>query len=177
MKREIIAAVRTESALSEACQSNVKTVFELVPSIASIDNSVQLCRRSGKRMFVHIDLAEGIGKDRAGLQFLSDIGVDGVISTRTGMIKTAKEVGLKTVQRIFILDEQSIQSAKANLKTRPDMVEIMPGVIPRAIREICAAVELTVIAGGLIQEEADVVAALQAGAAAVSTSKMPLWYL
>jgi glycerol uptake operon antiterminator len=173
---KVIAAVKSEKAMIEACKSNVEIIFDLAPSIADIESKVMICQKHGKALFIHIDLAEGIGKDKAGLKYVKDCGVDGVISTRASLIKSANDVGLMTVQRIFLLDSQSIDTAIELFKSKPSMVEVMPGVVaPRVISRICSMVEYPVIAGGLIEDEAEVDVAISAGAIAVSTGKSWLW--
>ena len=91
------------------------------------------------------------------------------------MIKCAKELGLKTVQRVFILDSQSIETAESVLKTAPDMVEIMPGIIPVAISDLKKKIDIPIIAGGLVRTKEDVDMIAEAGAIAVSTSNPALW--
>lgn len=68
----------------------------------------------------------------------------------------------------------------ANLKNlsetgRPDFIEIMPGLIPRVLRAAAALTGIPVIAGGLIEEKAEVIEALGAGAVAVSTTHQGVW--
>lgn len=172
---KIIAAVKNAEALRLACKSDVEIVFDIQPNIELLETYVGLCKALEKKLFVHIDLAEGIGKDRYGLKFLQRMGVDGIISTRAGLVKSAKELGLKTVQRIFIVDSHSIETAESVLKTNPDMVEVMPGVIPVAIKEICDKINIPVIAGGLVRSLKDIEMIEVAGAVAVSTSESELW--
>lgn len=69
---------------------------------------------------------------------------------------------------------ESIADALRN--TAPHLVEIMPGVIPKAISKFAKS-NLPVIAGGLLQTKAEVMEALNAGATAVSTGCKALWYL
>ncbi len=171
----VIAAIRGREALLKACETNVGIVFDLEPNIETVADSVDLCRKYGKKLFLHMDLAEGIGKDRFGLKFVKNMGVHGVISTRANMIKCAKELGLKTVQRVFILDSQSIETAESVLKTAPDMVEIMPGIIPVAISDLKKKIDIPIIAGGLVRTKEDVGMIAEAGAIAVSTSNPALW--
>lgn len=173
----IIAAVSDENALLDACRSDVKIVFDIAPNIERVEQYVEECQRYGKTLFVHIDLAEGIGKDKYGLGFLKKMGVNGIISTRTAMIKAAKELGMKTVQRIFVLDSHSIRTAESVVKTAPDMIEIMPGIIPTAIKEIRETVDIPIIAGGLVRTSDDVKMIRDAGAVAASTSERVLWNL
>ena len=58
---------------------------------------------------------------------------------------------------------------------RVEVPEILPGIMPRVIAEISARTQVPVIAGGLLRDKADVMAAMRAGAAAVSTSAPGLW--
>lgn len=57
----------------------------------------------------------------------------------------------------------------------PDFVEILPGILPRTITEISTQTPVPIIAGGLLRDKADVIAAMRAGAAAVSTLAPSLW--
>ena len=95
---------------------------------------------------------------------------------RPTLIRRARHRGLLTVQRAFILDSLSLTSLSGQLEQgKPDFVEILPGIMPRVIAEISARTQVPVIAGGLLRDKADVMAAMRAGAAAVSTSAPSLW--
>ena len=131
----------------------------------------------GKKVLVHIDLADGIGKDRTGIRFLAECGVDGIISTKAQLIRFAKEQGLLTVQRFFALDSKGMESIDEMLRnTNPHLMEIMPGVIGKAIQRFSNG-RVPVIAGGLIQTKTELTQALSCGATAVSTGQQALWYL
>lgn len=47
--------------------------------------------------------------------------------------------------------------------------------MPDVLRRICASISTPVIAGGLLSQKKDVLAALDAGAVAVSTTDEALW--
>ena len=84
--------------------------------------------------------------------------------------------GLLTIQRAFILDSLSLNNLSGQLEQgKPDFVEILPGIMPRVITEISTRTRVPVIAGGLLRDKADVMAAMRAGASAVSTSAPELW--
>lgn len=53
----------------------------------------------------------------------------------------------------------------------------MPGVMPKVIRQMAETLSVPVIAGGLISDKEDIIAALDAGAASISTTKEELWFL
>ncbi len=173
----VIAAVRTEKELNEALESPVSTVFLLHADILSLDEQVQKTKERGKHLFVHLDMAEGIGKDKKGIAYLKQHGISGIISTRPPMIKAAKEAGLLTVMRFFAIDSRSIDTAVENIRvSNPDMVEMMPGILPEIIEEFRVTKRVPVIAGGLIRSKNDIYRALSAGAIAISTANQSLWY-
>ena len=61
--------------------------------------------------------------------------------------------------------------------TRPDVIEILPGVMPKILRRITGFTRIPVIAGGLISDKEDILAALDAGAAAISATDPQIWFL
>jgi len=172
----VIAAVRQDT-LPAAIASPAEVIFHLGADLMSIPDAVQAVHNAGKHIFIHIDLAEGLGKDRAAVDYLAKCGADGIISTRAQLIRYAKEAGLLTVQRFFALDSQGIMAIDEMLESsRPDMMELMPGVIPKLIRRFSSG-PIPVIAGGLVQCKTEVTEAISAGAAAVSTGTQILWHI
>ncbi len=172
----VIAAVGQEG-FQDALQSPVQIIFHLGIDLMSVRDVIRQAQDAGKYIFIHLDLAEGIGKDRAGVRYLAQCGADGIISTKAQLIRYAKEQGLVTVQRFFALDSKGIDSIEEMSKnTNPHLMEIMPGVIGKAIARFSRG-NIPVIAGGLIQTKAEVTEALRCGATAVSTGKSDLWYL
>lgn len=112
----IIAAVRTGRELEGALASEVPLIFLLSGSILTLKDTLQRIHAEKKQAFVHIDLAEGIGKDNAGIAFLAELGADGIISTRAGLIRAAGEYGLETVQRFFLVDSHSVETAIESIR-------------------------------------------------------------
>ena len=172
----IIAAVR-ENKWHSALTCPAAVVFDLEASLLTVRQHVAEAHAADKALFVHLDLAEGIGKDKVGIRYLSECGVDGIISTRGQNVRMAKELGLLTVQRFFALDSQGMDSIQEMLRsTNPHFMEIIPGVIPKAIKRFSAGT-IPVIAGGLIETKQEVTAALGSGATAISTGCRELWEL
>ena len=170
----IISAVRSTAEYDLALTSPVSAIFLLSSDVMTLQSLVN--KKGDKKIFVHIDMSEGVGKDKKGIEFLKSIGVDGIISTKNAMIAMAKEKGLMTVQRFFIIDSKSVETTLEIIKnTKPDFAELMPGVIPKAIKAVAEVTTTPIITGGLIQTKADVVNALSAGAYAVSTASRELW--
>ncbi|MBE6555877.1 MAG: glycerol-3-phosphate responsive antiterminator [Ruminococcaceae bacterium] len=173
-RNPVIAAVH-EAAFDAALASPAEVIFYLKANLLTVAERVRAAHGAGKCIFVHIDLAEGIGKDRIGIEYLASVGVDGVISTRTQLLRQAKEHGLVAIQRFFALDSQGMESISETLESAaPDLIEIMPGVIGKAISRFAGG-RIPVIAGGLIETKKEVMAALDCGAIAVSTGKKELF--
>ena len=172
----VIAAVGNDK-WEDALVYPGKVIFYLAADLMTIKQKVTEAHDAGKLLMVHIDLAEGIGKDRTGVAYLVDCGVDGIISTKNNLIRYAKEQGILVIQRCFALDSRGLDSIGDALRnTAPHLMEIMPGVIPKVIAKF-AKNNIPVIAGGLLQTKAEVMEALDAGATAVSTGSKELWYI
>ena len=175
LERTPIIAATDSSGWEKAVVSDVEVLFHLSANIMTIENDIKKAKANNKYIFVHIDLAEGIGKDRTGIKWLSELGADGIISTRAQLIRNAKDCGLMAIQRFFVLDSKGMGSISEMIDTtRPDLIEIMPGVIPKAL-SLFSEKGIPVIAGGLIETKAEITAALSSGAIAVSTGKNNLW--
>ena len=172
----IIATVRGKKYMDLALESDVGVIFDLSPNLMTDKETAQRAHEKGKLLFIHIDFAEGIGKDRAGIEYVKNIGVDGIISTRAALIRQASEIGLMTVQRYFVIDTHSVEVTLKSLdSSQADMLEIMPGVISKVITQLKKTVNIPIIAGGIIDNKTEIIEALKAGAAAVSTGKCELW--
>lgn len=172
----VIAAV-TDEKWQQALESPAMVIFYLSANLLTVEEKVRQAHEAEKYVMVHLDLAEGIGRDRSGIRYLARCGVDGIISTRAQLIKLAKEQELLTIQRFFALDSKGMDSIDEMLRSaNPHLMEIMPGVIGKAIRRFRKS-GIPVIAGGLIETKQEVTDALGAGATAVSTGQQTLWYL
>ena len=173
----VIAAVKTDEALTAALASPCSAVFLLASTLLTVDGLVHRIHDAGKLAVVHIDLVDGLSSREIAVDSLNALcRPDGIISTHPTLIRRARHRGLLTVQRAFILDSLSLTSLSGQLEQgKPDFVEILPGIMPRVIAEISARTQVPVIAGGLLRDKADVMAAMRAGATAVSTSAPSLW--
>ena len=130
--------------------------------------------------FIHLDMINGLASNPVVLEYFYRHFKRncGVITTKANLAKKAMEMGLRTVQRYFMLDSLSVESAIEGIgKLRTDAIEIMPGIIPRVISHIHRQTNIPVIAGGLINTASDVEKILAGGAIAVSTSRHELWPL
>lgn len=175
--RPVIAAARSDADAVQAAGSPVAAVFLLGGSILTIRDTADMLRKAGKQVFLHIDLCEGLGKDASAVRWCArNLPVDGMISTRAQLLRTASEEGLTTIQRMFLMDSASLESGIKLMKNSPpDLIELLPGLAPKAVTYVRERLGLPVIAGGLVTRADEVAQALAAGALAVSASDRVLW--
>ena len=173
----IIIGIKDLSNLDDALQSDCEIVFLLCGTIFNLKELTTRIKNSGKLVFIHVDLVEGFSKDATALKYINEeIKPDGIISTKNSQLKVAKSLGLLTVQRIFIIDSLSIDTAiKASQVIEPDANEIMPVIMPRITKQLSSELDVPVIVGGLISEEDEIVNAISNGALGDSTSCKNLW--
>ena len=167
----IIAAVRTKEDFSRALATDVQTVFLLSSNIMDVDEYAREAHEAGKKLFVHIDFTDGLSKDAAGLAYIATKGIDGIISTHSGVIKCAAENGIPCIQRFFMVDT-ALESMRTS---RPDMIEIMPAVAYKTITKMKNNTKIPIIAGGLVEKKEEIYSAISAGASGVSTGVRELW--
>jgi len=173
----VIAAVGNEEELSAALESDCRVVFLLMGNVLDIGQLTRRVHESGKLCVIHLDLIEGFSSKEIAVDAIQkETGAEGIISTRGALIKRAKQIGMAAVQRGFMLDSRSLNSFEQQIaQSKPDFVEILPGLLPKVIASLKERVSVPIIAGGFIHEKEDVIAALQAGALAVSASSPKIW--
>ena len=173
----ILPAVRNLKDIEEMVESEYTYIVLLNSHIGQLKSLVQLAKSKGKKILLHADLIQGLRNDEYAAQFLcQDIKPAGLISTRKNVVLTAKKHKLISMQRLFLLDSIALESSYKLLETtKPDFIEVLPGVMPHIIKEVYEKTGLPIVAGGLIREKREVEEALQAGATAVTTSRVELW--
>jgi|SRR5579864_548511 len=174
----VAAVIRRGEELPRALASQVPAVFFVRAPAFHLGPLVWAVQAKHKLAFVHIDLIAGLGKDRAGISFLArEIGVNGIITSHSSLVAAAKAERVIAVQRLLLYDDLALPSAMAALDhARPDIVEVLPGVVFRSVvDQIRARLPLPIIVGGFITGEAQRRTALDAGAVAISASTPSLW--
>ena len=172
----IIAAIKDDEGLKKCLTSESRVIFILYGDICNIPDIVETVKSSGKIAMVHIDLIAGLSSKEIAVDFIQKYTkADGIITTKPALIKRAKELGLYTILRLFVIDSMALE-ALLNVKTlQPDAIDILPGLMPTIIRKVRNLTGLPVLAGGLITEKQEVLQALEAGALAISSTAGAVW--
>ncbi|WLR51391.1 glycerol-3-phosphate responsive antiterminator [Bacillus tianshenii] len=173
----ILPAVRHMKDFDKLLGSSYEYLVLLDSHISQVKSIVQTAKRHDKKMFLHVDLIQGLKNDEFATEYLcQEIRPAGLISTRANVIVTAKKKGIYAIQRLFLLDSHALEKSYRLLeKTDPDFIEVLPGVMPNMIHEVKERTQIPIFAGGLIRTADEVQAALEAGASAITTSRSGLW--
>jgi len=173
----ILPAVRKMKDLEKLIEMKYAYFVLLDSHISRVQSVVNLAKANGKKALLHADLIEGLKNDEYAAEFLCQVVQPaGIISTKSNVIMKAKQNGLLAIQRLFLLDTSALEKGCSLLqRTKPDYAEVLPGVIPSVIAEVCEKTGIPIFAGGLIRSVEDVERALSAGASAVTTSDRSLW--
>ncbi len=175
----VIAAVKDDAGLSRCLSADSRIVFILYGDLISIPRIVSQIKEAGKMAMVHIDLIHGLQAKEIAVDFIRTYtDADGIISTKANLISHARELGLATVMRFFLIDSMAYDAILRQLPTaRPDVVEILPGPMPKLISRIKNQIRLPLICGGLVSDKEDVLSILSAGADAISSTREAVWFL
>ena len=175
----IITAVKDEQGLEKALKTESPVVFLLFGNICNITGLVDQVKNSGKIAIVHVDLIQGLSSKEVAVDFIhQNTRADGIISTKAPLVRHAMDLGMIGGQRTFLIDSMALETTKKQLLTfQPDFMELMPGVMPKILKTVRGYTESPLVAGGLISDKKDILAAFDAGVDAVSTTREELWGL
>ncbi|MGZ0086072.1 glycerol-3-phosphate responsive antiterminator [Geobacillus sp. YF-1] len=176
-KQRVIPAIKTMKQFESFLASRYELAVLLEVHIAQLRSLFDYARRRHKQLIVHADLVQGLSHDEHAAEYLcQQFRPYGLISTKAGVITKARQKRVLAVQRIFLLDSHALEKSYQMIaKTNPDCIEVIPGAMPHIIREVKERTGKPIYAGGLIRTSDDVERALEAGAAAVTTSNETLW--
>lgn len=176
-KASVIPSARNPEQFQQALKSDSPILLVLFGDILSLPEMVKEAKDCGKGLFVHLDFIGGIGKDEVGIRFLAQMGIKGLITTKAYLCHVIRECGMIAIQRLFLMDSESLRTGiNLAVKYKPDIIEVLPGIVPAfSIERIKKETKLAVFGGGLIQSAEDVQLAFKNGIIAISTSNKELW--
>jgi len=176
VQSQIIASVKKEEHLFEAVKSNSNVVFLLTGDLITTNDYLNILKEGNKITFIHIDLIDGLSNTKSAIKYIANVWKPkGIITTKSNLIKYAKEEGLLTIQRIFLIDRNALQKGVEIANTiKPDAIEILPGIVPNIIDELTKLTHLPIIAGGLVSHKTEILNGLKAGALAMSAGNPKL---
>lgn len=173
----VIAAVNSEEELTQALLTDVEVVFVLQSHLMQLQELAKQIKQSGKIAVLHADRVKGLSSDETAIDYIKkSTAFDGIISTKSTIVHYAKKRQLLAIQRFFLLDSSALANVERQLAlTKADLVEVLPSVSPKIVKELVKQSRKPLIVGGLIRDKEDVMGALGAGSLAVSTTMASVW--
>lgn len=173
----IIASIKDDEGLKACRDIESSVIFILYGDICTIADIVKTVKSYGKIAMVHLDLINGLSSKEICVDYIKKYTLaDGIITTKPALIKRAKELSLHTILRVFVIDSFAYDNIEKQLHTaRPDVIEILPALLPKAMKKICSLSSVPVIAGGLISDKEDIVTLLDAGVISISSTSSEIW--
>ncbi|MBN8193245.1 glycerol-3-phosphate responsive antiterminator [Bacillus sp. NTK074B] len=175
--QKILPAIRSMKDFDKMLETSFEYGVFLDLHVGMLKSVFEFARKENRKMFLHLDLMHGLASDEYAAEYVcQEIKPYGIISTKGNVIKKARQKGVFATQRMFVIDSSAMnRSIELIQKTDPDFIEVLPGVVPKIIKEIGEKTGKPIFAGGLIDTVEEVKAALDAGATAITTSNRILW--
>ncbi|TSB45260.1 glycerol-3-phosphate responsive antiterminator [Alkalicoccobacillus porphyridii] len=173
----ILPAIKKMKDFEKVLESNYTYIVILDLHISQLVVVSKYAKAKKKKLLLHADMIQGLKSDKYAAEFLCQtVRPAGLISTRADVLKTAKKNGLLAIQRLFLLDTIALETSyRLADKVQPDLIEVLPGVVPDLIKRVQTATGISIITGGLIESKDEIDRALASGAHAITTSRQELW--
>ncbi len=173
----VISSIKSNQGLKEVLNNPCEVVFVLYGNLFTIYEIISKLKQANKIVFLNIDLVEGFSSKEIVVEYIkTNTNIDGILSSKATLLKTAKNLGLLTIHRLFVIDSFSFNNIQKQINiSKPTCIELLPGCVPRVIQWTLETIDIPLIAGGLVCEKDDVIAALNAGAIAISTTNQDVW--
>ncbi len=177
LERAPIIAAASFDAADEAVSSSAGVVLLMKSSIREIlsDEYRRLAER--KPIMIHFDFLRGLSDDHEAMVFLKHkVNPAAIVSTKGNIVRSARKAGIPSIERVFLIDFTSFYKTIDSINENdPDAVEVMPGIVPQVVPRFREYVSLPIILGGMISSTAEIDAAFEHGANAVSVGNRRLW--
>lgn len=178
-KYKLIAAVKEPKAIESAVKykENIGAVILMTGTVLTAKKYVDYLQSNGLAVILHVEKIGGLQMDHDGIDFIKRyIQPDGIVTTKTGIIKRAKEKGLFVIQRIFLVDTDMYVNVENSInKNQADIIEMMPCRVAEFISKLSKETTIPIITGGLLNSIEHATQAFDHGAIAVSTSNTEMW--
>lgn len=172
------AALVGEEHLERALASRAPIIFVLRGNGLRLGPTIERIHAAGKLGAVHLDLVDGIAADARGVAWIARSGADAIITSHGRLMPVIREEGRLAIHRVLLSRRSYLDTAlSAAARARPDILEVLPGVLLPAITQLLPRLGIPLLAGGFIRSVEDVRGAMAAGAVGVTTSAADLWDL
>lgn len=177
MNKHILPAIRSMKDMEKFFKMDYDRCVLLDTHIGHLQGILEQIKKHEKEVMLHIDLIKGLSNDEAAVEYvIQQYKPHGIISTKSKIIRRAKKLNTLTILRVFILDSTALSRSIELIKqSDPDLVEVLPGVATKVIKEIRDKTGKRIIAGGLINTDEEIELAIESGAQYITSSDTSIW--
>lgn len=174
--QKVIPAVSSMKEVEQFLDSPLEICILLDLHLSLVEGIIKQIHQKGKSALVHLDLVRGISTDEYGCEYVVQrLKADGIISTKSKVIETAKKNHCIAIQRMFLIDSKSLEKGIATINaSKPDFVEILPGLACQVFPQIQLRLNCKLLGGGLLKTHEQIYDCLRNGASAVTISSLTL---
>ena len=170
------ASIVADGQLAAALSSRAPVIFLLRGNGLAAGAVVERIHAAGKLAAIHLDLVDGVRADVQGVAWLARSGADAIITSHGRLMTAIRAEGVIAIQRLLLSLRTHLDSAvTAVARARPDIIEILPGVLLPSLAPVLPQFDVPLLAGGFIRTDEDARAVLAAGADGITTSAEDLW--
>lgn len=179
VQSQVISSIKNEKDMDKAIKANSNIIFVLTGNLITTKGYLDQLNEANKTTFVHLDFIDGLSNTKSAIKYIAEVWRPaGIITTKSNLIKYAKDEGLMTIQRLFLIDRNAMRKGiEIAHNCKPDAIEVLPGLMPSIIDELTRLTKLPIIAGGLISNKQEILNGLESGALAISSGDPSLWNL
>lgn len=176
MNNHILPAIRSMKDMEKFFKMDYERCVLLDTHIGHLQGILEQMKKHQKEVMLHIDLIKGLSNDEAAVEYvIQQYKPHGIISTKSKLLSVQK-LNTLTILRVFILDSTALSRSIELIKqSDPDLVEVLPGVATKVIKEISDKTGKRIIAGGLINTKEEIDLAIESGAQYVTSSDIAIW--
>lgn len=177
IQRQIcIPVVPTMKKLEQFLLTDLSTCVLQDIHISLLADIIATLHKHERKALVHIDMINGVSSDEYGTEFLCQkLRADGIISSKSKIIEVTKRNKKFAIQRMFLIDSKSVaRGVEMLIRSKPDMVEVMPAIAYRIIPYLHERLDIPIIGGGLLKTKEDIENGLKAGCVAFTVSDLSL---
>lgn len=176
LDQRVIPAISSQAEAEQFLNGPLTVGILIDFHLSELKEIIDQIHQKKKMALVHLDLVKGISIDRYGCEYIIQrLNADGILSMSSEVIETAKQWNRISIQRMFLTDSKNLEKdIKAMNLSKPDFVELLPGLASEIFPQIKLRLHSPILGGGLIKTYEQIYDCLRNGASAVTLSSLAL---
>jgi glycerol uptake operon antiterminator len=175
---QVIPSVKKLSYLEEALKKEGEYILISRPHIGNLKQLTEQCHAAGKKVMVNTEMVGGLGNDKMAYQMLEKMyQVDAVIERSVTKINMMKNLEIKRIWRVTLIDSFSVETVLSSIENVPcHGLDLRPSIYALKYMDLfLEKFQGKIIIGGFIENKELIEYAEKKGVYAVTTSMPSLW--